>query len=282
MPKNMISVIIPSYNRSVLLKKSIESVFAQTLPCNEIIIVDDGSTDDTCEMVKKMVEHRTIQIRYFFQNNKGAAAARNRGIREARNSVLCFLDSDDCFVPEKIERQLSQMEKAPGYLISHTREIWYRRGVLLNQKQKHHPPHGEIFKRCLQMCVVGMSTVMARRELFTRFGYFDENLPCCEDYDFWLRVSAVEKFLLVKRPLTVKDGGRADQLSVIHRMGMDKYRISSIVNILKKQQLSEHQYDLALAELFKKTKVYGEGCLKHGREKEGRWYLDLPYRFVTN
>lgn len=276
----MISVIIPTYNRAALLKKSIESVLAQTLPCNEIIVVDDGSTDDTCQVVKKIAVQNDNVIRYFFQRNKGAAAARNKGIREAAYDTLCFLDSDDSFVPEKVKQQYAAMLRTPQYLISHTREIWYRRGVLLKQKKKHQPPHGEIFKRCLEMCVIGMSTVMVRRKIFDRFGYFDENFICCEDYDFWLRVSAAEKFLLVDMPLTVKDGGRHDQLSVIYRIGMDKYRISSILNLLEKQHLSSEQFHWAVDELIRKTKVYGEGCLKYGREDEANFYLDLPLRFT--
>ncbi len=122
---------------------------------------------------------------------------------------------------------------------------------------------------------------MVRRELFDRLGYFDEDLICCEDYDFWIRVSTCEAFLLIDQPLTVKDGGRDDQLSVIHRMGMDKYRVRSIVNLLENQQLSPQQFNLAMAELARKAKVYGEGCIKHGREAEGRCYLDLPLRFAS-
>ena len=131
----MVSVIIPTYNRSVLLQKAIESVFAQTIPCDEILVIDDGSTDDTYHAVEKLSSQADIPIRYIFQKNSGAAAARNKGIYEAQNNLLCFLDSDDCFVPHKIEQQLFEMEKAPQFLISHTREIWYydSLGALTNE-----------------------------------------------------------------------------------------------------------------------------------------------------
>ncbi len=276
---SMFSVIIPSFNRAVLLKKSIESVLSQSMSCGEIVIIDDGSTDETSSVIKKLQSKNQIPIRYFFQNNMGAAAARNKGVVESQYDYICFLDSDDCFVPEKIQMQYQAMVNHPNYLISHTREIWYRRGVLINQKKKHQPPHGDIFKRCLPMCVVGFSTVMVRREIFDKFGFFDETMICCEDYDYWLKVSTVENFLLVAQPLTVKNGGREDQLSVVHRMGMDKYRIRSILNLLDNSNLTAQQAFLAVEELKKKAKIYGNGCIKHGREEEGRRYLDLLMKY---
>ncbi|MCW5210745.1 glycosyltransferase family 2 protein, partial [Desulfobulbus sp. N3] len=159
------------------------------------------------------------------------------------------------------------------------RELWYRQGMQVNQKKKHAPPHGEIFNRALQMCVVGMSTVMVRRELFTRYGLFAEDMLCCEDYDLWLRVSRKEKFLLVDEALTLKNGGRADQLSVIHRLGMDTWRIRSLCRLLERAQLSSEQHAQALAELERKCIIYGKGCIKHGRSEEGQRYLVLPEQF---
>ncbi len=276
----MISVIIPTYNRQLLLEKALLSVLNQTLQCDEIIIVDDGSEDETRNLVASFQRNSGNPIRYIYQDNKGAAAARNTGIRNAAGEWLCFLDSDDRFAENKIEVQYPAMRKNPDYLISHTREIWYRRGRLLNQKKKHAPPHGKIFKKCLEMCVIGMSTVMVHKKIFTEYGLFDESLPCCEDYDFWLRVSMHEPFLRVDHPLTIKDGGREDQLSVIHRIGMDKYRIRAICKLLESQALSALQHKEALEELQRKCSIYGQGCLKHGREQEGEYILGLPDKFM--
>lgn len=270
-----ITVIIPTYNRSDFLQSAVLSVADQTRQCSELIVVDDGSFDDTAETVKKLTPRLPFPLKYIYQENKGAAAARNTGIRNASSKYICFLDSDDRFAPEKLSFQLQTMQQTQ-YRISHTREIWFRQGKLLNQKRKHQPPGGYIFNECLYMCVVGMSTVMVDRSLFEKYGYFDESLPCCEDYDFWLRVSVNEEFLLVPEKYTLKEGGRADQLSVIYRLGMDKYRIRSIVNLIENSSLTELQYALALNELKRKCEIYGNGCLKHGREQEGRYYLQLP------
>lgn len=273
-----ISVIIPTCNRAEWLADSVRSVLAQTMAPTEILIVDDGSTDHTEQVVTHLGRETSLALKYIYQDNRGAAAARNTGIRNAQGSILCFLDSDDRFVPEKIASQYARF-RSSSCLISHTRELWFRRDRPLNQKKIHRPPQGDIFAASLGMCVVGMSTVMIRRELFDRYGHFDETLPCCEDYDFWLRVGSRERFLLVDLPLTVKNGGRADQLSVRYRVGMDKYRIHSLVKLLAGGCLTAEQSLRAVRELERKCAIYGQGCMKHGRDEEGQAYLRLPDRF---
>ena len=267
-----ISVIIPTYNRPDFLKKAIDSVLAQTYPFFELIVVDDGSDEDTAGLVAGY----NREIVFIEQENKGPAAARNTGIRAARYEMLAFLDSDDRFVENKLEEQLQVMQKNPALLISHTQETWFRNGRILNQKSKHNKNGGNIFSQSLKLCAVSMSTVMVRREIFDRFGLFDEEFICCEDYELWLRVSAAQDFLLVDQPLTLKDGGRDDQVSFIYRTGMDRFRIAAIAKILGSGRLNPAQIRLAIAELSSKCRIYGNGCLKHGRQEEGRYYLALP------
>ncbi len=267
-----ISVIIPTYNRARSLIRAVDSVLAQTHQDFELIVVDDGSQDDTADIVQKHYPG----IIYIRQGNRGPAAARNRGVEMARYGLLAFLDSDDWFAEDKLAKQIEAMGLNPSYAISHTNEIWYRNGKILNQKLHHKKNSGIIFSQSLELCAVSMSTVMIRREVFQRYGLFDEEYPCCEDYEFWLRVSAREEFLLVDEPLTLKDGGRDDQVSTIYRTGMDKFRIQAIMKILASGRLSEKQTGQALKELERKCRIYGTGCIKHGREKEGQYYLDLP------
>lgn len=270
-----VSVIIPTYNRAAMLGRAIDSVLSQRYPRYELIVVDDGSTDDT----RAVVASHGAQVRYLHQPNRGPAAARNAGIRAARFDLLAFLDSDDCFVPQKLARQAAAMAATPSCLVSHTGESWYRNGRHLNQKKKHRKGTGDIFVRSLALCVVGMSTVMVRREFFGRVGLFDETLPCCEDYDLWLRASLVESFLLVNEPLTIKHGGRPDQVSARYRLGMDRFRIRAIEKILAHPSLSPARRELAIAELVKKCTIYGNGCMKHGRMAEGSYYRALIARY---
>jgi glycosyltransferase involved in cell wall biosynthesis len=270
--ENFVSVIIPTYNREQCLKKAIDSVLSQTYPYFELIVVDDGSEDNTA----KLVDRISSDITYLRQENKGPAAARNRGIDTARYDLVAFLDSDDWFAENKLDVQVKSMRENPEYLISHTQEIWYRNGRVLNQKIKHRKSSGNIFSQSLELCAVSMSTVIMHRQIFERYGLFDEDYPCCEDYDFWLRVSAEQDFLLIDQPLTLKDGGRNDQVSSVYRVGMDKFRIQAIMKVLESGVLTEKQKDAALAELQRKCTIYGAGCIKHGRVEEGTYYLNLP------
>jgi glycosyltransferase involved in cell wall biosynthesis len=274
--ENWVSVIIPTYNRSRTLKKAVESVLNQTHANLELIIVDDGSADDTPAIIDWYKKRNQRKIILVQQKNRGPAAARNRGLAAAGHDLIAFLDSDDWLHRDKIGLQVAAMQKEPDYLVSHTQEIWYRNGRLLNQKLRHRKESGYIFGRCLDLCAVGMSTVMVRRQLVEQVGLFDEQLPCCEDYDYWLRVSVKQPFLLIDRPLTSKDGGRTDQVSFIHRTGMDKYRIRAIEKILASGMLDANQYRMAREELVKKCRIYGMGCIKHGRLTEGEEYLSLP------
>ena len=274
--KKNVSVIIPTFNRAAFLPKTIQSVLDQTAQDFEIILVDDGSTDNTAEVLDEFKDRLT----YIKQTNQGPASARNTGIKKSQGKFLAFVDSDDWWDKNKLAIQLAEMEKNPEYLISHTQEIWYQKGKLLNQKKKHRQYHGNIFKHCLPLCAVSLSTVVARRELFDRIDYFDENLPCCEDYDLWLRISINYSFLLIDKPLTLKDGGRADQLSMIYATGIDKFRIQSLVKILGKGKLSPEHRKLAVQELSKKCRIYGQGCLKHGKTDEGTHYLALPEKYT--
>jgi glycosyltransferase involved in cell wall biosynthesis len=265
-----VTIIIPTYNRAALLPKAIDSVLSQSYDNFELIVVDDGSDDNTAEILSDY-----SNIIYLFQENRGPAAARNRGIRAARHDLIAFLDSDDWFAADKLEIQTRAMKENPGFLISHTDEIWYRQGKLLNQKKKHRKYGGDIFARCLPLCAVSMSTVMVRKEMFARIGMFGESYPCCEDYEFWLRASIRHKFLKIDQPLTLKDGGRPDEVSFQYRTGMDKFRIQALLKLLNESELTRNQKKLAQEELVRKCRIYGNGCLKHGRPEEGVYFLDL-------
>jgi glycosyltransferase involved in cell wall biosynthesis len=274
-----ISVIIPTYNRGVRVRDAIESVLAQRLPAAELIVVDDGSLDDTATVVECMQKDTPLPIIYLLHPNRGPAAARNAGIHRATSPFIAFLDSDDSWRPNKLALQFEAIRAAPAYLISHTNESWIYKGGNRNKKSIHYPRHGDIFAYCLPFCCVGMSTVMVHRDLFERYGLFDETLRCCEDYDMWLRVASHEQFLLVDEPLTIKNGGRPDQVSAQYRIGMDRFRIQALASLLHSGGLDDEHYCMALNELRKKCEIYGNGCIKHDKELEGSYYVSLPKLF---
>ncbi len=275
MDRYPVSVIIPTYNRSLLLRRAVESVFRQTIQCSEIILVDDGSTDNTLDLLHDLSTSAKIPFQVYHRKNRGPAAARNFGVRKAKFPFIAFLDSDDHWHKRKLELQYPLLVDNSSCRISHTREKWLRRGHHLNQKKKHAPCDGDIFNHCLQLCGVGMSTVMLKKTLFDQVGLFDESLRCCEDYDLWLRVSCKFSFLLVDKPLTVKEGGREDQVSFQYRLGMDRMRIYSLKKLLDSNVLDRKKHFMALNELKKKITIFGNGCLKHGKQELGCSYLDL-------
>lgn len=268
-----VSVIIPSYNRAELLAEAVTSVLQQNSRCRELICIDDGSTDQTAEFIAGLAPERGVRVVYCRQENLGAAAARNRGIAVASCEYLAFLDSDDLWRSAKLQRQYRWMRQNPWALVCHTRERWLRRGRHLNQKKRHLPRGGDIFLQSLKLCAVGMSTVMIRKELFELVGLFDETFPCCEDYELWLRVSARFPFLLLEEPLTIKRGGRDDQLSTRYAIGMDRFRIRAMEKLLADSNLAGWQRQATMAELMRKLLIYGNGCLRHNRQDEGEQCL---------
>ncbi len=274
-PTTPVSIIIPTHNRAGFLAQAIDSVLAQTYANFELIVVDDGSTDETQPLLASYGK----ALISLYQENCGPAAARNAGIRAARHPLLAFLDSDDQFTRNKLALQTAAMAAQPDLLISHTQETWFRNGHHLNQKKHHVKEGGDIFARNLVLCMVGMSTVMVRRELFERIGLFDESFPCCEDYEFWLRASVAHPFLLVDAPLTAKHGGRPDQVSARFQTGMDCFRLRALEKLLSFSLLTSTQSHLVRAELVRKAVLYGNGCLKHGRREEGQRCLSLATRY---
>lgn len=268
-------MVIPTFNRAVLLERAVDSVLDQRVQCSELIIVDDGSTDNTQELLDKYLTLTEKNIRIYHQQNKGPAAARNIGVGMARFPFVAFLDSDDHWHKRKLEKQYQYLADNSKYQISYTREKWLKRGHHFNQKKKHIPRNGDIFTHCLQLCLVGMSTVMMKREIFAHVGFFDESLRCCEDYDLWIRISCRYPFLLIDEPLTVKEGGREDQVSFQYRLGMDQMRIYSLKKLLDTGMLDSHRYYLVFKEFKEKVTVFGNGCMKHDKTEIGHSYLAL-------
>ena len=258
-----ISVIIPTYNRRHTLERAIDSVLSQTFKPFEIIIVDDGSEDGT----RNWVQEAYPSIKYIYQPNNGVSSARNKGIRSSRGSWIALLDSDDEWMPEKLEDQVIFINENPGSLFCHTNEIWIRNGVRVNQMKKHKKYGGDIFKYCLDMCRISPSSSLIKKEVFEDVGLFDESLTVCEDYDLWLRITANYTILFLDRPLIKKYGGHADQLSRVPE-GIEQYRIQSLEKILAMSILDQAQFLSAKEMLIHKLKIYSQGLKKRNRSKE--------------
>lgn len=253
-----ISVIIPTYNREHVITRAIDSVLAQSYPAKEIIVVDDGSDDRTATLINDNYP----QVVYLKQENRGVSAARNSGIKAARSEWLALLDSDDEWLPDKLQKQISVLTEQPEYRISHSNEIWIRNGIRVNQMKKHQKYGGHIFQHCLPLCAMSPSSVVIHHSVFEEVGPFDESLPVCEDYDMWLRMAALYPVLYLDEPLLVKYGGHADQLSRQY-WGMDRFRIKSIDKVLSLNRLNTADRLAAVQTLLDKIHIYLQGAKKH-------------------
>jgi glycosyltransferase involved in cell wall biosynthesis len=273
--KPQISVVIPVYNREQTIGRAIDSVLAQELLPEEIIVVDDGSTDDTPEILNLYLP----KIQVVRQENKGVSAARNRGIEVAAGKWIAFLDSDDEWMPDKLQKQIVFIEQHPNIRILQTDERWIRNNMRVNPGKKYSKKSGNIFKNCLKTCIVGPSTVICEAGLLAEMGGFDENLPVCEDYDLWLRIAAKYPIPLIKQTLIIKYGGHPDQLS-LSTPAMDRYRVQSLEKILKEEALSGTQRSELLDELILKLSYLYEGAVR--RRKNSEFYLKklMDYREI--
>lgn len=267
-----VSVIIPTFNRAQTLLRALSSILYQTFFDYEIIVVDDGSSDDTPGRLAPFHDHiRCIS----HDHNLGVSAARNTGIKAANSPFIAFLDSDDYWLPQKLAAQAAFFNKNPEAVACQTEEIWIRNGVRVNPQRKHRKPSGDIYIPSLKLCLVSPSAVVVKKSLFDEVGLFDEDLPACEDYDLWLRISCHYPIYLLEESFVVKVGGHEDQLSSAHP-GMDRFRIQAMVKMIESGKLREHQLVATLFEMKEKCRIYGNGCVRRGREEEGKYYLELP------
>jgi glycosyltransferase involved in cell wall biosynthesis len=272
--KPLVSVIIPTYNRAWIVKEAVDSVLDQDFGDFELIVVDDGSDDNTREILSAYANAITV----LHQPNRGVSAARNRGIAEASGQLIAFLDSDDLWLPGKLNTQVNFFEENADALINQTQEIWIRNGIRVNPRKRHHKFSGMIFERSLALCLVSPSAVMIRKSLFDTVGVFDERLPACEDYDLWLRISCRYPVHLIDSPLIIKRGGHDDQLS--KAAGLDKYRIQSLINIIDSNLLTAQQHKAAVITLREKSEVYASGCRKRGRQAEAEYVSALAAKYL--
>lgn len=234
-----VSVVIPCYNAAPYIAATIRSVLAQDRPGMEIIVVDDGSSDGSLELVRAQFP----QVRALSQANAGVAAARNHGLREARGAWVAFVDADDIWLPGKLDAQFALMAGVPGCRMSYTAwQVWPSQqpepddGYLAQlaeraaDEQRWRGASGWIYPQLLLDCVVWTSTVLAERALFEQLGGFDTTLRVGEDYDLWLRASRVTPILRVPHPYALY---RMHPASITRSLPTENYRARVIGRALE-------------------------------------------------
>jgi glycosyltransferase involved in cell wall biosynthesis len=269
-----VTVVIPAFNRAAYVERALESVYAQSRTPNEVIVVDDGSNDGTSEMVAQKFPG-AVCLR---DKHRGVSAARNLGIRSARGDWIALLDSDDEWLPTKLERQLDALAHEPRFHLCHCDEIWMRGGRRVNPRKRHAKSGGWIFEKCLSLCAISPSSAVIRRSVFAELGLFDEELPACEDYDYWLRFCSRYPVLYVDEQLVVKHGGHDDQLSR-KIWGLDRFRIRALIKVLDAGYLDERATIAARRVLEEKARIFAAGARKRGRTNEANEILRVAERY---
>jgi len=265
-----ISVIIPVYNRKTTILECIESVLSQTLAPLEVIVVDDGSTDDTAHVVRNLGPPTSL---IALPENRGVAHARNVGASQARGKWIAFLDSDDIWEKTKLQGQWEFLARHPFYRIVQTDEIWIRNGVRVNPRNHHAKPRGWIWEPSLERCLVSPSGILIERTLLQSLGGFDEALPACEDYDLWLRLARTWPVGLDPSKSVIKRGGHADQLSK-RFPAMDRFRVYALLNALRGEE--DPRYRSHLMQMArKKLRVLAQGAQNRGLMNHATRYRTL-------
>ncbi len=268
----LVSVVIPSFNRKILLQRALQSVLRQTFTDYELIVVDDGSEDGTRDLpILKESKIRFIRL----EENHGVSRARNIGVKESSGDWIAFLDSDDEWFSSKLEKQISWCRCNPQFEIMQTREIWIRNGNRVNPPMTHEKFQGDLFEASLKRCMITPSSVILRKSLFEKAGGFNENIPVCEDYDLWLRITCKYQIGLLDEYLLKRYGGHCDQLSM-SMIGMDRFRVQSMLDLLNTNFLNQTQINLLKTVLSSKALIVANGYLKRGKKE-----LYEKYRYIA-
>ena len=256
------SVIIPVFNRERTIQKAIDSVIEQSFTNFELIIINDGSTDSTKDILEKLPNN----IKIIHQENHGVSHARNRGIESAQGEFIAFLDSDDYWHKEKLKKQYDYLQQNPNSKILHCDEVWIRNGKRVNPRKIHQKAGGDQFIRSMQLCCISPSAVVIKKEVLNEFNGFLENYPVCEDYDLWLKITYKYQVDYIDEMLITKTGGHDDQLSSKYK-AMDWWRLQSLVTYLK-QPLDEDKKNALLSNIHNRIEVLRKGYEKHQKDLE--------------
>lgn len=248
----------------------------QTTQVNEVLVVDDGSSSSPD--LSDFYGHLEIHC-LRSDKNLGVSAARNWGIQQARCEWIALLDSDDEWEPNKLEKQIQYIDQNPELLAVHTLEKWIRRGNEVIPPAYLDKSNHRLWERSLKNCLICPSSVLLHRSVFKSVGWFDESLPVCEDYDFWLRLLLEHPIGLTEEKLVRKHGGHSDQLSTTP-WGMDRFRIKALEKILKRPDLSDQQCQQALGVIIQKCSVLEQGSIKREKYQAAQKYGDLKISYL--
>jgi len=263
-------VIIPAYNCASFIPETLESVFAQTYRDLEIILIDDGSTDNTPTVVAPYLD----RITYIRQKNGGLPAARNTGIRAAKGEFIALLDADDSWIADKLERQLPRFADAEVGIVYSDFSVRYADGRFQQSYLVNRPlaSEGHVLENYIQSRFLFPSTMVIRQECLEQFGLFDEEMLACEDIELFARICSRWKVARVDAPLVIRYEGTHNITSNSRKI--NQYTILALQKILSRQpDLPESTRKVIDKELGQQHWWYGYGAFKSGNMPQARQHL---------
>jgi glycosyltransferase involved in cell wall biosynthesis len=284
----LISVVIPTYNRVQQVQSALNSVLMQTYREFEVIIVDDGSTDGTCHAIHRIIRKQSNdrnRIRYFFQPNQGQSVARNKGIYESRGQWIAFLDSDDVWMPEKLEWQVRAIERYQGNCYACFTDV-----ELIDNHGMNTTAFHESSKRYRETLNLGhdatktlvktrdpywITTLLVNSDVARKVGWFDNHLRYAEDHDFIFRLSLFTSFICVNKQLSIIDRSRSPEGSKCRPWDMVDVRLRGSLRMYEKwmemdSKLSPDIQEIVLCSIRRIHSAWGNWYLEHKRYEEAR------------
>lgn len=266
-------MIIPTFERVELTKRAVDSVLHQTYSSFFIYIIEDGSNHFAS--LGHTYQEKFHQVKYIsLPKNNGPAFARNYGASLGNSPYIAFLDSDDTWKSQKLDKQISFMKQNPSFLWVHADEVWIKNNTILKQNKKHQKQGGIFIEKLFERCLISSSSVLFCRELWEAQSGFKESFPIAEDYELWIRINFHYKIGYIQEALTVKYAGDWNQLS--KQVEIDKYRVlalhrffrlySSLPKFLSiKKEWSRN--------ILKKISILKKGALKYQHEQKYKKYV---------
>jgi glycosyltransferase involved in cell wall biosynthesis len=279
----LVSVIIPTYNREKIITRAIDSVFAQTYRDFEIVVLDDGSQDNT----RAVAQAYGPKVHYFYQDNKGIAGARNAGMHQTAGDYIAFLDSDDYWLPGKLEQQMALFSQHPEYGM-----VGCQCGSVQidgTYREKNRPgKSGWILYDLFNKNFIRTSSAVITRACLEKVGGFDETLREGEEYDYWLRIAAEFAIGFINEPLTVyvdnTDGMSTDSLTGrLHRLKVleKKYLKKKIPPQMYRRRIADTCHYIGRHYIEKGNRPEGIAYLKKAQKLYPAYLKNLVYLVLS-